>query len=108
MLMGVPGSKLSDIQTVYSHPQGLLQCSEFLNRAGYAQCPVANTAVGAVKVRDEGDITQAAIASALAADIYGLEILKDDIVNNEIYHTVKEKGVCEECGKYICMLCTAT
>lgn len=83
MLMGVPGSKLSDIQTVYSHPQGLLQCSEFLNRAGYAQCPVANTAVGAVKVRDEGDITQAAIASALAADIYGLEILKDDIVNNE-------------------------
>lgn len=39
--------------------------------------------MGAVKVRDEGDITQAAIASALAADIYGLEILKDDIVNNE-------------------------
>lgn len=82
-LMGLPDAELSDIKVVYSHPQGLLQCSEFLERSGYRQCPVANTAVGAVKVRDEGDRTQAAIASALAADIYGLRILKDDIVNNE-------------------------
>lgn len=82
-LMGLPDAELSDIKVVYSHPQGLLQCSEFLESSGYRQCPVANTAVGAVKVRDEGDRTQAAIASALAADIYGLRILKDDIVNNE-------------------------
>ena len=82
-LMGLPDAELSDIKVVYSHPQGLLQCSEFLESSGYRQCPVANTAVGAVKVRDEGDRTQAAIASALAADIYGLKILKDDIVNNE-------------------------
>ena len=61
----------------------LMQCSEFLEACGYTQCPVANTAVGAVKVRDDGDRSQAAIASALAADIYGLKILRDDIVNNE-------------------------
>ncbi len=60
-----------------------MQCSEFLEACGYTQCPVANTAVGAVKVRDDGDRSQAAIASALAADIYGLKILRDDIVNNE-------------------------
>lgn len=83
MLMGLPDAEIEDIHTVYSHPQGLMQCSEFLNAYGYTQCPVANTAVGAVKVRDDGDRTQAAIASALAADIYGLKILKNDIVNNE-------------------------
>ncbi len=83
MLMGLPDAEISDIKTVYSHPQGLMQCSEFLEACGYTQCPVANTAVGAVKVRDDGDRSQAAIASALAADIYGLKILRDDIVNNE-------------------------
>ena len=82
-LMGLPDAELSDIKSVYSHPQGLMQCSEFLAASGYTQCPVANTAVGAVKVRDDGDRTQAAIASRLAADIYGLKVLRDDIVNNE-------------------------
>ena len=82
-LMGLPDAELTDIRSVYSHPQGLMQCSEFLEACGYAQCPVANTAVGAVKVRDDGDRSQAAIASVLAADIYGLKILRDDIVNNE-------------------------
>lgn len=82
-LMGLPDAELTDIRSVYSHPQGLMQCSEFLAAAGYTQCPVANTAVGAVKVRDDRDKTQAAIASRLAADIYGLKVLRDDIVNNE-------------------------
>lgn len=83
MLMGLETASLSDIKTVYSHPQGLMQCSEFLKKSGCRQEPVANTAVGAVKVKEDGDISQAAIASRLAADIYGLRILKDDIVNNE-------------------------
>lgn len=82
-LMGLPDAELTDIRSVYSHPQGLMQCSEFLVAAGYTQCPVANTAVGAVNVRDDRDKTQAAIASRLAADIYGLKVLRDDIVNNE-------------------------
>lgn len=82
-LMGLPEADISDIKVVYSHPQGLMQCSEFLNSSGYRQCPVANTAVGAMKVRDDGDRSQAAIASALAAELYGLRILRDDIVNNE-------------------------
>lgn len=83
MLMGTHEAELCDIRRVYSHPQGLMQCSDFLKAAGYEQCQVANTAVGAVRVRDDGDKSSAAIASALAADIYGLKILKRDIVNNE-------------------------
>ena len=82
-LMGVPGSDLSRIKTVYSHTQGLLQCTNYLSRKPWKQCSVANTAVAAVKVIEEGDKTQAAIASELAAEIYGLQILAKDIVNND-------------------------
>lgn len=82
-LMGVPGATIADIQTVYSHTQGLLQCKDFLDTTGWNQISVANTAVGAVKVITEKDKTQAAIASELAAEIYGLQILKTGIVNND-------------------------
>ena len=81
-LLGVPGAKLSDIKDVYSHPQGLMQCKDYLDAAGYVQHAVANTAVGAMQVINEKDITKAAIASELAAEIYGLSVLKKDIVNN--------------------------
>ena len=53
-LMGVPGSDLSRIKTVYSHTQGLLQCANYLSRKPWKQCSVANTAVAAVKVIEEG------------------------------------------------------
>ncbi|MGN0393905.1 MAG: prephenate dehydratase domain-containing protein [Coprococcus sp.] len=81
-LLGVPGATLSDITDVYSHPQGLMQCKDFLDESGFARHNVTNTAVGAVQVMEEGNVTKAAIASELAAEIYGLSILKKDIVNN--------------------------
>lgn len=99
MLMGTPGAELGDIKRVYSHPQGLMQCSDFLKQAGYEQCPVANTAVGAVKVRDDGDVSSAAIASALAADIYELKILKSDIVNNE--NNTTRFVILSRCKEYV-------
>jgi ABC-2 type transport system ATP-binding protein len=61
----------------------LLQCTNYLSRKPWKQCSVANTAVAAVKVIEEGDKTQAAIASELAAELYGLQILAKDIVNND-------------------------
>lgn len=82
-LLGVPGAVLEDIRTVYSHTQGLLQCKDFLDTTGWTLYSVANTAVGAVKVMEEKDKSQAAIASELAAEIYGLQILKTGIVNND-------------------------
>ncbi len=75
-LLGVPGSDITEIKTVFSHPQGLMQCKNYLDKKAWKQCSVANTAVAAVKVINEGDKTQAAIASELAAEIYGLEILE--------------------------------
>lgn len=82
-LLGIPGASIEDIKTVYSHTQGLLQCKDFLDTTDWTLNSVANTAVGAVKVIEEKDKTQAAIASELAAEIYGLQILKTGIVNND-------------------------
>ncbi|MCM1495763.1 MAG: chorismate mutase [Bacteroides sp.] len=75
-LLGMPGASLEDIQTVYSHPQGLLQTKDYLEAHGWRQISLANTAVSARKVRQDGDIRQAAVASVRAARLYGLEVLQ--------------------------------
>ena len=76
-LMAVPGTELSDIKTVYSHPQSLMQSARFLNNhPDWRQISMQNNAFAARKVADEKDKTQAAIASEYAAKFYGLEILK--------------------------------
>ena len=76
-LMGLPGSSLEQIKTVYSHPQSLMQSSRYLNdHASWKQVSMQNNAFAAMKVKDEGDLSQAAIASEQAAKIYGLEILE--------------------------------
>ena len=79
-LMGVPGAKLDDIKTVYSHPQSLLQSSRFLaDHSDIRQIGMKNNAFAAKKVAEDGDKTQAAIASSLAAKIYGLDIIEEGI-----------------------------
>lgn len=82
-LLGVPGAKLSDIKTVYSHPQGLMQCSYFLSQhPEWNRMSLANTAVSAMKVLQDQDVTQAAIASPEAAQTYGLDILEYPVNDN--------------------------
>ena len=80
-LMAVPGTKISDIETVYSHPQSLMQSSNYLSKTGWQQISMKNNAFAAQKVRDDGMKNQAAIASEVAADIYGLEILQKGVNN---------------------------
>ena len=88
VLMGLPGTKLSDIQTVISHPQALSQCEEFLEEhRGWRQVLYDNTAMAAKKVAMDQDKTQAAIGSAFAAGRFGLEILADHIYYNEANST---------------------
>lgn len=88
VLMGLPGTKLSDIKTVISHPQALSQCEEFLEEhRGWRQVPYDNTATAAKKVAEDQDKTQAAIGSAFAARRFGLEILEDHIYYNEANST---------------------
>lgn len=85
-LLALPGSSLNQIRTVYSHPQGLMQCSRFLDeKRGWQQVSLQNTAASAKRVVDDGDLSQAAIASKQAAKNYGLIVLKDhlnDLDNN--------------------------
>lgn len=75
-LLGVPGATLEDIRTVYSHPQGLLQTKPYLEAHGWKQVSLANTAVSAKKIQQDGEISQAAVASVRAAQLYGLEVIQ--------------------------------
>lgn len=76
-LLGVPGTKLEDIRTVFSHPQALMQCAGYLNRhPQWKQISLSNTAVAAEKAAQDGDKSQAAIAGEITAKLYGLEILE--------------------------------
>lgn len=84
MLLGLEGATTSDIKTVYSHPQALMQCNKFLDENRQWQTvSLKNTAVSAKKVKDDGDITQAAIASSIAAKLHGLTILEEGINRND-------------------------
>lgn len=86
-LIGVPGARVDGIRQVYSHPQGLSQCSGFFKaHPQMQQVPYPNTAMSALLVQREGNAQKAAIASARAAQIYGLEVLspciQDDTHNS--------------------------
>lgn len=80
-LLGLPGSKLSEIVSASSHPQALAQCSEFLKRHNIKSIARIDTAKSCEDILRNNDKTQAAIASKLAAEIYGLEILRPNIEN---------------------------
>lgn len=72
----VPGTKLEDIQEVYSHEQALMQCGDFLKKySDWNQISYVNTAISAKMVADGNDKSKASICSKRAAEIYGLEIL---------------------------------
>ena len=80
-LLGQPGAKLKDIKEVYSHAQGLSQCSKFIKENNLAEHIRADTAGSAEMISKTKDIKQSAIASSLSAEIYGLEIVKKNIEN---------------------------
>ncbi len=83
-LLGTPDAEISDIRTVYSHPQGLMQCKKYLEEhRDWRQIGVLNTAVAAQKVAEEKDKSQAAIASTLAAKQQGLKVLEQGINRSE-------------------------
>ena len=78
-LLACPGSKIEEIKTVYSHPQGLMQCAPFLEKMDVEQKSVDNTAIAAEMVAKRQNPEEAAIASRSAAKLYGLTILKESI-----------------------------
>lgn len=87
-LLGLPGADMNNIKTVYSHPQSLMQSERFLkSHPQWQQVSMQNNAFAAQKVVKDGDPTQAAIASAHAAEIYGLDILKEGVNQSETNST---------------------
>lgn len=80
-LLGLKGVKLEDIKSALSHPQALAQCSQYLSANNIKPIARIDTAKSCEFVINDNDKSQAAIASKLAAEIYGLEILTPSIEN---------------------------
>lgn len=79
---------LSQLKTVYSHDQALMQSSDFLlQHPNITPIPYKNTAISAQKVSLDNDPTQAAICSPECAKLYGLEILSDSVANTQDNYT---------------------
>src|SRR5499433_2815852 len=87
-LMAVKGAKLADIRSVESHVHALGQCRRIIRKLGVRPIVAADTAGSARDIAQRADKSVAAIASRLAADIYGLDILAED-VEDETHNTTR-------------------
>lgn len=78
-LMTVPGTGIDDIRIVRSHAHALGQCRKLIREHGWRAIVADDTAGAAREVSEAGDSSVAALAPALAAELYGLEILSSDV-----------------------------
>src|SRR5260370_3878045 len=86
--MAPRGAKLTDIKTVESHVHALGQCRRIIRKLGIKPIVAADTAGSARDVAERADKSVAAIASKLAAEIYGLDIIAED-VEDETHNTTR-------------------
>lgn len=82
-LQALPGTRLADVRTVYSHPQALAQCERFLKQLGVTVEAVYDTAGGAKLVAEQRLPNAAALASRRAAEVFGLEVLQEAVQDYE-------------------------
>lgn len=82
-LIAIPGAKMQDIKSVISHPQALAQCAEYIAQHHFGEIAAENTAFAAKQVAESGSKEIAAIASRRSAEIYGLEVLAEDIAESK-------------------------
>jgi prephenate dehydratase len=87
-LMVLPGTKAEEVRTVHSHVHALGQCRGVIRELGLTPVVSGDTAGAAREVAEAGDRSMAAIAPPLAAEIYGLEILRDE-VEDEDHNTTR-------------------
>jgi prephenate dehydratase len=87
-LMAVPGASLDTIRTVHSHVHALGQCRKVIRAHGLTTVISGDTAGAAREIAEAADPSQAAIAPPLAAEIYGLELLAED-VEDEDHNTTR-------------------
>ena len=87
-LLGIPGSSIDTIKTVHSHVHALGQCRKIIRKLGLTAVISGDTAGSAREIAEARDITKASLATSLAADIYGLEVLAAD-VEDEDHNTTR-------------------
>ncbi len=87
MLLALPGTQLAELKEVRSHPQALAQCQRYLERHGLRPEPTFDTAGSARDLAESGERDTAAIASELAAELYGLEIVDRAIEDHPFNYT---------------------
>ena len=87
-LMALPGVTIGEIRTVHSHIHALGQCRKIIRRLGVKPMVAGDTAGAAREVRDAGDRTRGALAPRMAAGVYGLDVLAED-VEDEAHNTTR-------------------
>ncbi len=87
-LVAPKGASLKTVKDVYSHPQALMQCRKNLRELKLAAHTYSNTAAAAADVAKWNDTAKAAIASPLAAELYGLTVLKEHLQDSDDNVTV--------------------
>lgn len=106
-LCGIKGSKIEDIKDVYSHPQAFMQSNKFIEEHGWGKVNLANTAISARYISEQSDKSRGCIASANAANIYGLDILHRGINFNDTNTTkfiiVSKDRVARRNADHICI-----
>ena len=106
VLLGLPGAELAGIRNVYSHPQGLMQCSRYLDEhRDWERRSTGNTALSAKEVKEGNDPSCAAIASEMAGEIYDLQVLDRSIMNSRGNTTrflvISSRKFCEKAANKI-------
>jgi len=87
-LLALPGTRIEELKSVHSHIHALGQCRKIIRRLGLKAVVAGDTAGSAREVREAGDGTRASLAPRMAADVYGLDILAED-VEDEAHNTTR-------------------
>jgi chorismate mutase/prephenate dehydratase len=109
-LLALPGVKLQDVREITSHPHALTQCGQFLKaHPDVRTVPASNTATAAKAVAEGGRRDVAVIASRRCAELYGLEILREQVADAAFNYTrficiAKDLAVYPDAGKITLML----
>ncbi len=86
-LLGVTGTKLEDIREVYSHPQAITQCDNYLSGSKWTIIPYKSTASSSKFVAEQKDKSKTAIASKRNAELYGLDVIAENIQSQSCNYT---------------------
>lgn len=106
-LCALPGTKMEDIEEVYSHPQAFMQSNSFIEDHGWEKVSLANTAISARYISEQNKKSRACICSAHAAELYGLEILHKgtnfNAINTTKFIVISRERIARRNASLICI-----